>query len=239
MKRFLIDKIVNSKVTLEGVEHNHLRNVLRMQVGDEIILNCGDGFDYHAKVVNITKSSTNLEVISKHKNIYDPNHNLTVFQALVKSDNMSLIVQKCTELGVTNFVPFVSKFVTAKDKDGKADKLQLVSNQSTKQCKRSIPMHVSPVLTFNQMLDKLGEYDCVIFANESEQKFVLNGDLSKYSNVAIIVGSEGGFDTDEINAIVSRGAKSVTLGKRILRAETAAISLTSVVMFLLGEWNYD
>ena len=239
MKRFLTNQVINSKVVLEGVEHNHLRNVLRMQSGDEVILNCGDGYDYHAKIVNITKSSTVLEVISKQKNIYDPVRKVTVFQALVKSDNMSLIVQKCTELGVTDFVPFVSKFITAKDKDGKSDKLQLISNQSTKQCKRSTPMKVSPVLTFNQMLAKLSEYDCVIFANECEQQYALDSDLSKFSNVAIIVGSEGGFDEDEITSITSAGAHSITLGKRILRAETATISLTSVVMFLLGEWNYD
>ncbi len=242
MKRFIVQQnlILNATVTLIGTEHNHLRNVLRLQVGDQVILNCGDGNDYYANIVNIAKDSTKLQICKVSKNECDPTKNVTVFQALIKGDNMSLVIQKCTELGVSNFVPFQSKFITAKDKDGKVDKWQTISNQSTKQCRRSTPMHVHATVTFNQMLSMLSAYDTVIFANECEHNQVLdNLASSNYKNVAIIVGSEGGFDADEIKAIIASGAHSVSLGKRILRAETAAIALTSVVMYMLGEWNYE
>ena len=239
MKRFFVDQINTSDVVLTGSEHNHLHNVLRLNVGEQVVLNCGDGFDYHATIVNTAKNSTNLHITDKVKNTVDATTQVTVFQAFVKRDNMSLIIQKCTELGVAHFYPFESKFITAKDSDGKVEKLQAIANQSTKQCRRSVPMHVHDALKFKQMLGMLRDFDVVIFANECEKSALLPNTLAGSKNVAIIVGSEGGFDKDEINAIVGAGATSVTLGRRILRAETAAIALTSVVMYLCGEWNYE
>jgi len=150
---------------------------------------------------------------------------------------MSLIVQKLTELGVKNFYPFESEFITSKDKMGKSNKLQEISHQSVKQCKRSIPMIVHNTLSFKEMIEKLKDFDMVIFANECERSEKL--DFKLKGNVAIIVGSEGGFSENEIASIVNSGAKSITMGRRILRAETAAIALTSVVMFTMGEWSYE
>lgn len=242
MKRFFVDKELNNlkSVKIDGIEHNHIKNVMRMQVGDEIILVCGDEYDYMAKIVAMSKGDTTVDILGKEENIYNPMSNVTVFQALVKSDNMSLIVQKLTELGVKTFVPFESEFITSKDKFGKSKKLQDISNQSIKQCKRSIPMEICDVLPFNQLLEKLKDYDKIIFANECERTYRLSEiGLKKTDKVAIIVGSEGGFSKTEIEKLVDAGAMSVTLGKRILRAETASIALSSVVMYLLGEWEYE
>jgi 16S rRNA (uracil1498-N3)-methyltransferase len=151
---------------------------------------------------------------------------------------MSLIVQKLTELGVKTFVPFESEFITSKDKFGKVHKLQEISNQSIKQCKRSIPMRVCDTLTFDKMVDSLKIYDLVIFANECEKTENLsNINISSKDKVAVIIGSEGGFSSYEIEKLATCGAKSVSLGRRILRAETASIALSSVVMYLMGEWN--
>lgn len=240
MKRFLIEKVNSDVVQLAGSEHNHLRNVLRLNDGEQVILNCGDGFDYIATIKNVAKNYTILHIDSKQVNGRDSKCDVTVFQAIVKGDNMSLIVQKCTELGVKELVPFTSKFITAKDKEGKSDKLQLISNQSTKQCKRSIPMKVANTLSFDQMLSTLKNFDVVIFANECENTTTLNAINPQSSQkVAIIVGSEGGFSEDEIAKIINAGAHSITMGKRILRAETATIALASVVMYLLGEWTHE
>ena len=120
------------------------------------------------------------------------------------------------------------------------DKMQEISNQSIKQCKRSIPMNVSDVMVFDEMVKSLSKYDIVIFANECEKTASLKEiDISKNDNVAIIIGSEGGFSEKEIAKIVKANGKSVSLGKRILRAETAAIALTSVIMCKVGEWDYE
>lgn len=242
MKRFYFhgDLIVGNSYKIEGIEHNHIKNVMRLNIGEEIILVCGDDYDYYAKIIDMSKGTTNVYIEKKEVNANNPKSDITVFQALVKSDNMSLIIQKLTELGVKNFVPFESSFITSKEKSGKTEKLQEISNQSIKQCKRSIPMNVSKTLSFSDMLKQLQVFDLIVFANECEKTVNLKDlNINPNMKIAIIIGSEGGFSEDEISKLVNAGAKSVTLGKRILRAETASIALSSVIMFLVGEWNYD
>lgn len=241
MKRFFVGKDlkVNSAIKIDGIEHNHIKNVMRLKVDDEIILVCGDEYDYFARIINISKGETVVEIFDCKHNEYNPKCDVTVFQALVKSDNMSLIVQKLTELGVKTFVPFESEFITSKDKFNKREKLQEISNQSIKQCKRSIPMEIEKVLTFKEMIEKLRDFDCVVFANECEKSYNLNHIKSINGKVAIIIGSEGGFSESEIKMLQLENVHSVSLGRRILRAETSAISLTAVVMYLIGEWQYE
>lgn len=242
MKRFFVNfpLQVGMKYKIEGIEHNHIKNVMRLCVNDEIIMVCGDDFDYKTRIIKFSKGDTLVEVFEKQENCYNSKTNVTVFQALVKSDNMSLIIQKLTELGINSFVPFESEFITSKDKFGKSSKLQEVSNQSIKQCKRSKPMIVSDILSFDKMIKKLSEYDVIIFANECEKTRSLGElNLNSEQKIAIIVGSEGGFSTNEIDKIKNAGGNSISLGKRILRAETCAISLSAVVMYLIGEWQYD
>lgn len=241
MKRFFVNQNlqVNTVVAIDGVEHNHIKNVLRLKIGDEIILVCGNEFDYISQIVDISKGCTKVKINQKEPNIYNPKSDVTVFQALVKTDNMTLIVQKLTELGVKTFVPFESDFITSKDKFNKCQKLQEISNQSIKQCKRSIPMRVENTKSFGDVLTSLVDFDIVIFANECEKTLNLSDIKLNGGKIAIIIGSEGGFSFSEIERLTSSGAKSVSLGKRILRAETASIALTSVVMYMIGEWNYE
>ncbi len=242
MKRFYIYKneFNINNIVLSGVEHNHLKNVLRLEVGQHVIIVCADGYDYECEINDIAKNHTRLTLVNKCRNVFDSAQDVTFYQALTKSDNMNLIVQKLTELGVKTFIPFESRYTTAKDKLGKADKLQNISNQSIKQCKRSTPMQVRETHTFKQMVSELKNYDIVIFANECEKSTPLSRlNITSGKKVALIVGSEGGFDENEIAEIQSAGGTSVTLGKRILRAETSAIALASVVMYLMGEWTYD
>ena len=213
---------------------------MRTQVGEHIIIVTGDGFDYECEVVSMDKNKTCLKLVSLTQNQNEPKRKLTVYQAMTKSDNMNLIVQKLTELGVTKLVPFENAFVTAKDKNGKTDKLQNISNQSIKQCKRACPLIVENTISFKQLLNELDQYDNVIFANECEKSQSLNSLNFPYQNIAIIVGSEGGFSEQEIAQLNNiKNVKSVTLGKRILRAETASIVLAGIVMFLQGEWENE
>ena len=241
MKRFFVNKQIeiNKNLTIDGIEHNHIKNVMRMKPQDEIILVCGDEFDYFATITSISKGDTEVFVREKAENIYNPKSNVTLFQALVKSDNMSLIVQKLTELGVKTFVPFESDFVTSKDKFGKVNKLQEISNQSIKQCKRSIPMKVHDIVKFADVVDMLKNFDLVVFANECEKtKNFSQINFDNVNNVAIVIGSEGGFSKDEVDLLSKiDNLKSISLGNRILRAETASIALTAVVMSNLGEWD--
>lgn len=242
MKRFYVnDKLdINNIYAIEGIEHNHIKNVMRMSVGDSLILVCGDDYDYYAQIVAMSKGETKVKIQRKEINNYNSLVDLTVFQALTKSDNMSLIVQKLTELGVNTFIPFESEFITSKDKFGKVNKLQEISNQSIKQCKRSKPMNVLDTIKFDKLVDYIKDYDVVIFANECEKSESLSKiAINNKQRIALIIGSEGGFSAKEIEGLIANGAKSISMGKRILRAETASIALASVVMFRIGEWDYE
>ena len=240
MRRFISNKINNDKVVLDGIEHNHLKNVLRLTEGEEVIVVCGDEYDYTCVIEKISKGDSVLRVVGKEINDYNSKSDVTVFQALTRQDNMTLIVQKLTELGVKTFVPFESDYITSKDKFGKTNKLQDISNQSIKQCKRSMPMEIKSTMTFAEIVSNMKHYDLVLFANECERTMSLSRiNFDNSAKIAIIIGSEGGFSPKEIDMLENAGVKSISLGKRILRAETASIALTAVVMSKVGEWDYE
>ena len=234
-KRFLsIDKPKNNIFTLTEDEHIHLSNVLRLKVGDTVIITNGDEFDYVCKIIEITKKHTNCKIIEKNTNTHNPNKKIDIFHALIKNDKMSIVVQKLSELGISNLYLFESKFQTVKASDNKKDKLQKISNQSSKQCKRSIPMNIGDILLFSEMLNKLKDYSIILFANETEDTKKISeiqSLISKSNNIAIIIGSEGGFDKEEIDSIIKANGISISLGNRILRAETASIALSAFVSF--------
>lgn len=242
IRRFFVNKsdIENNQVTLREQEHNHLKNVLRLKVGDEIIVVCSDEYDYHCVISSIDKNKTQATITEKTINVYNPNKSVTVYQALTKKDAMSNLVQRLTELGITTFIPLQTKNIVAKNSANKLTKLQLISNQSVKQCKRSVPTKVKDCIKFKDMITDLGSYDIVLFANETESDNnrnvydILKG--NSYNNVAIIVGSEGGFDIDEIQSLKELdNVQSISLGKRILRVETATIALTAIVLSALNQ----
>ncbi len=233
-KRFVVEGEVKDKINISGEEHNHLSNVLRLKVGDKIIVTNGTEFDYICKILTIEKKSTLCEVVSKERNTHNPNKTIDVYQALIKNDKMSLLTQKLSEVGASNLILFETKFQTVKPSENKKDKLQKISDQSSKQCKRSIPLKVSEIITFKEMLNMINNYDLAIFANETEGTVRLSEMVEKiknHSKIAVIIGSEGGFDKSDIEQIIKAGAISVSLGNRILKAETASMTLASFVSF--------
>lgn len=241
IKRFFINlnNIEDNIVHIDGTEHHHLKNVLRLEVGNEILVITGNEFYYFCKILNITKNETTAQIVRKEVCLANPKTNVTVFQALIKKDNMELVVQKLNELGVSNFIPFESEFTTVKDKISKQNKLQNIANQSCKQCLRSKPMAVLNCLPFSEVLKQLNNYDIILFANELENSKPFENYLTsnQNKNVAIIIGSEGGFSKTECKQLINNNAISFSLGKRILRAETASIAVCAMVMFLLGEYS--
>lgn len=237
-KFFVNNKIEGNIVELYDDEFNHIINVSRKNIGDEIILIDGTGNDYYSKIEKINKKSVVLNVLSSKLGENETASNVTVFQALCKNDKLELIIQKLTELGIKNFVPFTSEFCQVKQNTTRLDRLEKISIEALKQCDRSKKVNIEKVISFNEMINKLQNFDKVIFAYEKSKKSLIKEDIKNCSNVAIIVGSEGGFSEKE-NEILSfqKNVVNVSLGKRILRAETASICLTSVVMFLLNEWE--
>ena len=232
MKRFFLTTLEKDLQTLQNEEFVHAVTVLRMKEEDSFCAICGDEFDYICKITKINKHSADFEIINKTKNTANPTKNITLFQALAKGDKMELLAQKLTEIGVSTFVPVYTKNCDVKPNTHRVARLEKITQSACKQCGRSIPMTIEEVTLIKDAISRFGEYDLVLFANEREDSLRLNEVLSnnkKLNNIAFVVGPEGGWDNQEIDEIINAGAKSVSLGSRILRTETAGIYLASII----------
>jgi len=234
IKRFFVNQALGKDFILQGIEHNHLANVLRLQVGEEIVVCNGDEFDYVFEISNITKQGTTLIFLSKVINDKNPKSNVTVFLATIKHESLSLAVEKLNEIGATEIVLFNSARCNVPIKSVKLDKLKTIAEQSCKQCERSMPVKIRV-----GKLSDLDKFDFVVFADETQNRKILCSlsDIPhNVKNVAIVIGPEGGFTNAERDALCAMpSVRAVSLGSRILRAETAAIAATTLVMARLGE----
>lgn len=234
-KRFFINKedIYQNKITIKGEEFMHLYKVMRMRVGDTIECFYDGSEIYSCEISKIEKIFAEATVIESYPCVANPKKQVTLFQALPKLDKLEMVTQKVCELGVSKIVPFESRFTVAKPNQNKIERLEKISISACKQCGRTALLTLENTITFKQLLLSLKEFDQVILANETENTNALNE--IKGDKVAIIVGSEGGFAKEEIDELVNAGAVSVTLGKRILRTETASVVLSALVLDRLGE----
>ena len=165
---------------------------------------------------------------------------LTIFQGLAKADKIEYIIQKCSELGVYEIVPVELKRcvvkLDGKDKLKKIERWQKIAEVAAKQSLRNDILEVHKIVSFNEMLEKFKEFDYVIMAYEKEDnslKNVIKNITDLNSKIAVVIGPEGGIDEVEAEKIVEAGAKSVSLGKRILRTETAPVAISAIIMYEL------
>ena len=227
MRRFF-GRAQNGKIIIENSEYFHLSKVLRMKEGEEVIASINDENDYYCKIVSLGKSSCELEIESVEKCRALPKNNIVLFQMMPKKEYFDSILPKAIELGVSEIYFFTSSRVMIKD--FKRERVDSQVLTACKQCERSILPIVRDMITFEQMLEKLKEFECVIFPNEHEKeqsfepKFV-EGKV----NIAVVVGNEGGFSEEEAEKIIERGGKSFTLGTRILRCDTAVVATLTLV----------
>ena len=236
--RYFLTTINGDVATVQGAEASHLVKVMRIKEGDSVILTDRSGWDYNAVAKEIDKDEITFDIISKEKNPAEPTKQLTVYMALPKSDKLEFITQKMCELGAVRLVPFVSEYCVAqksKKADSKVSRLQKISDEVCKQSGRSAPMVVEATRTFKEILTQLPEYDKVLLFYEQGSEKLREMDFTDCENVAIIIGSEGGFSQREADMMVEKGAVNIVLGARILRCETAAVTAASLVMFSLGQ----
>ncbi len=217
--------MVGDEIIVDGEEFKHLTQVIRLKEGDKFICVVGDEFDYVCEIVRLDKKQAFAKVIEKSLNKSNPKKKLVLFQALIKKDNFELVLQKAVELGMSKVIPFVSEHCV--NKSGvNLDRLNTLISSACKQCERSHVMELSDAIKFDNMLAQLKNFDVVVFANEIDGKDFDFSTLSKFNNIAFVVGCEGGFTEKEKDAILKHeNVKSVNLGSRILRAETASIVL--------------
>ena len=232
-RRFFVSEC-RDQVIIEGEEFRHAINVLRIKEGENIILCDNSGWEYLSVVSKINKKDLVVDVLQKQASNTEAKAEVILIAGYLKGDKTELIVQKAVELGVKEIVVFSSEFSSAYMNENKLSRLNKVSVESAKQCGRSVAPKVIYASDFKKALTAGERAENKFFACEfaSENKAKLTN-LS--GSCAIVVGSEGGFSKSESELAYDMGYQTVFLGKRILRAETASIVLTGIVMHALGE----
>ena len=231
--RFFIDHILE-EVALTGDEFRHAKNVLRLREGSEITLLDGSGAEYSAVVAKVERDRMLVHLLAKKAGSREPQTNVLLLIGALKGDKTELVVQKAAELGASEIGVFSSRYCAAYMNENKLVRLNRVSREAAKQCMRSVAPEVVYFETFEEALKSANGYQKKLFACEFLEKSE-GGMQGDSGSVALVVGSEGGFTEEEFALAKSYGFTGVSLGKRILRAETAAIALLSVVMYEAGE----
>lgn len=232
-KRFFIDRIME-EVTLEGEEFRHAKNVLRLTEGDEITLLDGSGREYSAVIVRAEKARMLVHVLGETVSDKEAKVDTYLLVGALKGDKTELVVQKATELGVKKIGVFSSRYCAAYMNENKIERLRKVAREAAKQCLRASVPDVVYFERFEDALRSAQAYENKLFACEFLEKS--EREISCMSgSFALVVGSEGGFTEGEFQAGKENGFCGISLGKRILRAETAAIALLSIVQYAAGE----
>lgn len=228
MKRFF-GKFNGENIILSGQEFLHAKKVLRLNEGDEVIANTNDDYDYHCKIQKFNKNDCILTVLDKNLCPSLPKRNIVLFQMLPKKDYFDNIIAKSIELGVSKIIPFTSEYTMIKDIKKERVEMQVIT--ACKQCERSKLVEVTSPIKLQQIPDHLKGFDLVLFAYENSETPFDSTILDNKQNIALIVGNEGGFSQSEAQYL-SKYASTISLGKRILRCDTAVISLLSLVSIL-------
>ncbi len=234
MSKFFVDKssVFVDNITITGTDVNHISRVLRMNAGEPIKICDKEGTDYLCEIETITKDEVICSIKSKEKCPAEPNTKVTLFQCIPKQGKMDSIIQKAVELGVYEIVPVLSKRCVAKGE--KIERWQKIASEAAKQCGRGIIPKVHSVMDIKKAIEELSKKDLALFPYEEAKDGSLKN-LPKADTVGIIIGPEGGFDPSEVTLGEKAGAKIITLGKRILRTETAGSTVIAIVMNALDE----
>ena len=229
------DQFYNDLVDIKDENFNHIKNVLRMKIDDELIVsNKEKGNSFLCKISEIGDNKIVCNIIEEREST-EPVVEVSLFQGIPKSDKMELIIQKNVEIGINKIYPVEMKFCIGKIKDNKKiTRWQTIAEAAAKQSKRNIIPTIENPISFKEMAEILKEYDLALIAYENEEKTNIKKVLQQNPNakkIAIIIGPEGGISKEEVDNLVSNGANEVSLGKRILRTETASISMLSMIMY--------
>lgn len=246
MYRFFVrsDQIGESQITIEGADVNHIVHVLRMKPGEELLLCTGeDDREYRCRISRIEEMSVTAEILWVEERGVELPCRIYLFQGLPKSDKMELIIQKAVELGVYEVIPVASRRsvvkLDAKKEEAKRKRWNAIAESAAKQSKRMLIPQVTKVMTFPEALEYGAGLDVKLIPYELAENMEHTRELVKSirpgQSVGIYIGPEGGFEREEVALAMERGARAVTLGRRILRTETAGMALLSVLMFELED----
>lgn len=238
--------ISETQITLTGEDVNHIKNVLRMKPGEELIICDGEGTDHYCRIASFGRDTVTADILESFGSKAELETKIYLFQGMPKKDKMELIIQKAVELGVYEIIPVMTKRVIVKLDDAKKEarrleRWQSIAESAAKQSGRGIIPEIVEVMDFRQALEYAKTLDVSMIpyenADSSEcgmenSRAVVRGLHGKRS-VGIFIGPEGGFEESEIEQALNAGLKCISLGRRILRTETAGLAILSVIMFEL------
>lgn len=242
-KRFYIEDLESDTKTaiLEGTELHHMKNVLRMKVGDSVSLFNGSGVELIGTLMKIERNSAEIEVTKSIEPKAESRVDITLLQGFVKGDKTEVIVQKATELGVKKIRFYTGAWtkvkVNAEDSAKKIEKLKKVAVDAAKQCDRSFVPEILPIADFATVVSESSEGEKIVFYEEERAKSLRKvlGAVDDIDNgIAILIGPEGGFSDGEIIDAKKHGFVSAGLGLRTLRSETAALSAITIIQYEYG-----
>ena len=245
MPKFFVttNQIEGNTITIHDEDVNHIKNVLRVKIDDTIdICDCETSKNYICKIEQIEENKIYCHVIEEIESHVEPNIQVSVFQGLPKSDKMELIIQKAVELGVYDITPIEMKRcvvkLNEKDKIKKVQRWQKIAESAAKQSGRDRIPKINQTENINEVCKNIEKYDIVLVAYENEKENTLKQELEKINRetvkkVAIVIGPEGGIEEEEINRLKENNAKIISLGNRILRTETVALNMLSIIMYEL------
>lgn len=245
MPKFFIksEQIDGNNIEIIGKDVNHIKNVLRAKIGEDLELcNLETSQNYLCKIEQIEKENIKCSIVKKIEEQTESNIKVTIFQGIPKSDKMELIIQKSVELGVYSITPVdmprcVVK-LNEKDRTKKIERWQKISEVAAKQCGRNTIPKIGQMLTINDICNNIDKYDVIIVAYEKEKQNSIKKELKNikqkgFQKIGIVIGPEGGLEEKDVEKLKENGAKIITLGRRILRTETVALSVLSNIIYEL------
>ena len=237
MQKLFVENINDEKIVLDGESARHIAKSLRMRVGDVICVTDGSGEDYGCQIEEITKDEVVLKVCYKQACESEPTCKVTIYQGVPKSTKLEDIIQKCVELGVTEIVPTLTKRCVSRPDDKSAGKknvrYQKIALEAAQQSGRGIVPKIANMKTLKQALAEDKSEVKIVFFEGGGKKLTDIIDKNTKS-VSIFIGPEGGFEEAEVEQIESAGGVRATLGKRILRTQTAPVAGLTAIMLLTG-----
>jgi 16S rRNA (uracil1498-N3)-methyltransferase len=243
MRKFFTSNqsIDEGKIYISGLDYNHIKNVLRLKPGDNIIVNVGRNMEYEARIVGFEKEQVETEIIQQYQFETEPSVNISLFQAIPKGEKMEYIIQKAVEIGVSKIIPIITDRVIvkldSKNKKTKTERWQKISEQASKQNRRGAVPEISEPITLKESIELLRKHDMVVILYENESNTRLRDVIDKINNsvknVALIVGPEGGLSEKELEIL--KEFWIVSLGNRILRTETAGLVASTIIFYETGD----
>ena len=244
MPRFFVktEQINRNEIIIIGEDVNHIKNVLRKKIGDKLeVCNQETGTTFECEIAEINEAEIKNHIISENK-MTNSKILVDIFQGLPKAEKMELIIQKSVELGVNAIIPVKMQRCVVKldikSENKKIERWQKISESAAKQSGRNLIPQIHKIIKIEEISKLKNEYDIIIICYENEKENHIKKEIQKLKQnkkqeirIAIVIGPEGGLEENEVKYLEKEGAKIVTLGNRILRTETVALNILSIIMY--------